>query len=108
MIDRKKYSQVLIIGNSVEERDGQQLETLFNTTHKIGDWEMEALFKGKPEIILIGTGQKGMLEVNKNLLNKAQKGGIKVIVDISPKIVEIYNEKIKFGNRVNALIHTTC
>ena len=108
MIDGKKHSQVLIIGNSVEERDGQRLETLFNTTHKIGDWEIDSLFKENPEIILIGTGRDGMLEVNGNLLDKAQKDNIKVIVDITPKIIEIYNEKIKSGKKVNALIHTTC
>lgn len=110
IINGKKCRQVLIIGDSVEERDGPKLEKLFNTAHKIAEWEIESLLKENPEIILIGTGQDGMLEVNKNLLEKAKKANIniEVITDLTPKIVEIYNEKIKVGKRVNALIHTTC
>jgi len=108
IIDGKKYQQVLIIGDSVEERDSQRLEKLFNTTHKIAEWEIDSLFQENPEIILIGTGQDGMLKVDKDLLEKAKKAGIKVITDFTHKIVEIYNEKIKAGKQVNALIHTTC
>ena len=47
IIDGKKYQQVLIIGDSVEERDSQRLEKLFNTTHKIAEWEIDSLFQKK-------------------------------------------------------------
>ncbi|NCQ02823.1 hypothetical protein AUJ30_00425 [Candidatus Wolfebacteria bacterium CG1_02_39_135] len=108
MIDGKKYQQVLIVGDSVSERDSQRLEKLFNTTHKIAEWEIDSLFQKNPEIILIGTGQDGMLEVSKDLLEKVKKANIELITDFTPKIVEIYNEKNKAGKQVNALIHTTC
>jgi len=35
VIDGRKYSQVLIVGNSVIERDYKKLKELFNTSHKI-------------------------------------------------------------------------
>lgn len=108
IIDGKKYQQVLIVGDSVEERDSQRLEKLFNTTHKIAEWEINSLLKENPEMILIGTGQDGMLEISKDLLKKAEKAGIEIMADFTSKIVEIYNEKIKAGKQVNALIHTTC
>ena len=73
IIDDKKYNQVLIIGDSVMERDYQKLEELFNTSHKIGDWEIEELLKQKPEIIVIATGQNGAMKVDKEFINGFQK-----------------------------------
>ncbi|MGB4253542.1 MAG: MTH938/NDUFAF3 family protein [Minisyncoccales bacterium] len=107
-IDNKEYGQVLIIGNSIIERDHSKLNKLFGTSHKIGRWEVEKLLEGNPDFILIGTGQSGVMKVGKEVLNKLNKSGAKIIVDITPKIVEDYNQKTKEGKRVNALIHTTC
>jgi len=108
VINGKKYSQVLIVGDSVVERDYEKLKELFGTSHKIGEWETEALLKENPEIVVIGTGQDGKLEVDKNFLEKMRKSSVKVITQITPEAIKIYNEKVEAGKRVNALIHTTC
>jgi hypothetical protein len=107
-IDGKKYSQVLIVGDSVVERDYEKLQGLFGTSHKIGDWETETLLKENPEVIIIGTGQDGKLEVDESFLEKMKEKGIEVIAGITPEAIKAYNEKRKAGKRVNALIHTTC
>ena len=36
IIDGKKYFQVLIIGDAVEEREYDRLNELFGTSHRIG------------------------------------------------------------------------
>ena len=107
-IDGKKYNQVLIVGDSVMERDYQKLEKLFNTSHKIGDWEIEELLKQNPEIIIIGTGQSSAMEVDEEIINNFKNKGIEVIITKTPEVIKVYNEKIKQGKRINALIHTTC
>lgn len=107
-IDDKKYFQVLIIGNKVIERDYEKLKKLFNTSHEIGEWEINELLENNPEIIIIGTGQDGYLNVGENLPKKAEESNVEIIFDITPKAIQIYNEKTKAGQRVNALIHTTC
>jgi len=56
VIDNKKHNQVLIVSDLVIERNYNKLEELFNTSHKIGDWEIEELLKENPEIIVIGIG----------------------------------------------------
>ena len=82
---------------------------MFGTSHKIGDWEIEELLKQKPEIIVIGTGQSGAMgEIDKTIINKFEEQGIEVITDITPKAIEIFNQKLEQGKRINALIHTTC
>lgn len=116
MIDNKKYHQVLIIGDEVEERDYKKLEKMFGSSHEIGDWEIEKLLSNNPEIIIIGTGQTGAMTLDKETIKKfSARGGsaqggkdIEIIVDITPQIIEIFNEKIKQGVKTNALIHTTC
>jgi len=107
-IDGKKYNQVLIVGNLVMERDYRKLEDLFGTTHKIGDWEIEELLKENPEIVVVGTGQSGVMEVDDRFFKIVREKNIETIVDITPKAIQIYNQKIRDNKRVNALIHTTC
>ena len=107
-IDGKEYNQVLIIGNRVIERDYEKLKELFDTSHKIGDWEIGELLKENPEIIVVATGQDELLEVEKSFIEKMEEKRIEVISAKTPEAIEIYNEKNKIGKRVNALIHTTC
>lgn len=108
VVDGKKYNQVLIVGDSVAERDYEKLKELFGTSHRIGDWEAEVLLKGNPEVVVIGTGQDGKLEVDKDFLDRVQKEGVETLAAITPEAIKIYNEKVKAGKRVNALIHTSC
>jgi len=107
-VNNKKYHQVLIVGDKIEERDREKLRKLFDTSHKIGDWEIEKLISNNPEIIVIGTGQDGAMEIDNETLKKLQVNGAEIIFDSTPKAIEIYNEQIKHNNKTNALIHTTC
>ena len=107
-VDNKKYHQVLIIGDKVEERDTEKLKKLFDTTHKIGDWEVEKLISNEPEVIVIATGQDGAMAVDDELVSKFSKISKEVIVEKTPKAIEVYNDQVKLGKKVNALIHTTC
>lgn len=107
-INGQKYGQVLIVGEQILERDYDRLNRLFGTSHQIGDWEVEKLLEQNPEIIIIGTGQSGMLNVDQNFCDKTKNSGVEIITNITPKAIKIYNEKVKEGRRVNALIHTTC
>ena len=119
VIDNKKYHQVLIVGDAVEERDYKKLEELFGSSHEIGDWEIEKLLSNNPEIIIIGTGQTGAMARPPRLAgshggqggtirNLFKNKNIELIIATTPQIIEIFNENIKQGVKINALIHTTC
>jgi len=116
-IKGKKYGQVLIVGNQIFERDSEKLHQLFDTTHKIGDWEVEKLFSDNPELIIIGTGWAGVLGVSSKALLRgipseykvqSAKLGIELKILKTPKAVKEYNKLTGEGKKVNALIHTTC
>ena len=107
-VDGKKYHQALIIGDKVFERDKTKLEELFGTSHEIGDWEQKLLLSNRPEIILVASGFSGVLKISDDLRFKIYDLGIKLIIDLTPKIAAEYNRLTAVGSRVNALIHTTC
>ena len=108
VIDNKKYGQVLISDNEVFERDDKKLHQLFGTTHQIGDWEIEQLLRNNPEIVVVGTGQSGILQLEKPFLEKMKQSRVQVIAKTTPKAMKKYNHLVKQGRTVNALIHTTC
>lgn len=107
-VDGRDYHQVLIIGNQVEERDEPQLRELFDTTHRIGDWEQKKLLSENPEVILIANGWSGLLKINSKLKNQISKLGIELKVVLTPKVVKEYHKLLAEKKRVNVLIHTTC
>ncbi len=104
----QKYGQVLIIGDKVEERDAKKLHELFKTTHRVGDWETAKLLSGSPDVVLIGTGQEGVLEVDEEVSLKLEGAVPRLIIQTTPQAVSTYNELVKENKVVNALIHTTC
>lgn len=107
-IDGKKYFQVLIVGGAVSEREYARLTDLFGTSHRIGDWEVESLLRNGPELVIIGTGQEGMLRVDEGIGRKLRASGAEVKAMLTPEAVRLFNEETAEGRKVNALIHTTC
>ncbi|MDP2934598.1 MAG: MTH938/NDUFAF3 family protein, partial [bacterium] len=100
IIDKKKYHQVLIVGDKIEERDYKKLKELFDTAHEIGDWEVEKLLSNNPEIIIIGVGQNGAMAVDDEPAKKLKVKSSELIIAETPKAIEIYNDQVKLGKRV--------
>lgn len=107
-VDGKDYHQVLLVGDEVIPRDVNKLESLFGTTHQIGDWEKEKLLSNQPEIIVIGNGWNGVLKVDEEFKAKCAKAGVALRILLTQPAVAEYNRLIEKGRKVNALIHTTC
>jgi hypothetical protein len=108
VVDGREYQQVLIASDQVLERDSEKLHRLFETTHKMGDWEIEALLSSKPEIIVVGDGFDGVLAVGEKFKAQSEKLGIELKILKTPQAVEEFNRLSEAGKRVNAMIHTTC
>lgn len=107
-INGQDYKQVLVVGEEIEERDTARLNELFGTTHRIGDWEIEKLLSNKPEIIIIGNGQSGVLEVTSEVEEKFKTAGVDLRILLTPEAISEFNKLYQEDKRINALIHTTC
>lgn len=107
-VDNRTYSQVLICGEEVEERDENKLEATFGTSHRLGDWEIQKLLAGQPRAIIIGTGQEGVLRVRPEEAEALRKTGAELFLLNTPEAVKKYQELKSQGLKINALFHTTC
>lgn len=61
-----------------------------------------------PEIILIGTGTEGDMQISPDAQKLAEQKGIQVVGMVSSEAVKKFNQLYEKGNRVVAFIHTTC
>lgn len=107
-VDNKEFHDILISGDKVEERDYPKLEEFFGTSHEIGKWEVDKLFENEPQVILIGTGWAGVVNVPNVIKEDAQKKNLEYLEYKSKKAVKEYNKLVAKGLKVNALIHSTC
>jgi hypothetical protein len=75
--------------------------------HKLCLSDLEEVVKEKPDILIIGTGAIGMMKVNEEVKQYAQKEGISLIIERTGKAVQTYNH-LSGGNKITAAFHLTC
>ncbi|MGQ9722588.1 MAG: Mth938-like domain-containing protein [Candidatus Jordarchaeum sp.] len=105
VFDGKKYGyDILVLPNGrVEERRKTLSKSIFGTSHKLVPEELE--FLEEAEIIVIGTGQSGLLKLTKEAEDWVKNRGIRVIPAPTPEAIREYN---KLEGKKAALIHVTC
>jgi hypothetical protein len=107
-IDNTTHHDVLVVGENIIDRDNLIPGWFDNHPHHaVYDHELDTLFEEKPQIIIIGSGQSGVLIVPEDVKYRIKKQKIKLIVLETPEAIDEYN-KLSKTKRVNALIHTTC
>ncbi|HII39038.1 TPA: hypothetical protein HA318_03490 [Candidatus Micrarchaeota archaeon] len=107
VVDGKKHGDLLVVGGRVVERELDVVKREFGTSHAVRESEVALLYKGKPEFILVGNGQDGVLEVDERFFEAAKRVGAQVTVLPTPKAILEFN-LLSRNRRVNALIHVTC
>jgi hypothetical protein len=107
VIDGRTYGDVLIANNEVVPRNKGFLRRVFGTSHKISEEEIERLLEGDVEVIVIGTGQSGVLFVDSQIIEKIKSANVELVVAKTPEAIKLFNSLAK-EKKVNALIHTTC
>jgi len=102
IVGEKKYNHdVWIFTNgSVEERRGGY--------HTFLAKEVQALLRGKPEIIVVGAGTASCVGIEKEAEQLAQSKGIKIESAATPRAIERYNQLVLEGKKVAAAFHVTC
>jgi len=62
----------------------------------------------KPEVLIIGNGVEGALEIGKKARKEIEDAGVKLIVLRTPEACREYNRLYHQGKRVILLAHGTC
>jgi len=106
VIEGKKYRRDILIftDGTVKKRKGGFL--MFGS-HKIKKRELEELSRGRPEIIIVGTGTNGAAHIAPEAESWAQGKNLSLLVQPSYDAVARVNELAE-QKKVAALIHITC
>ncbi|MBN2042354.1 MAG: hypothetical protein JW754_00950 [Candidatus Aenigmarchaeota archaeon] len=77
-------------------------------SHVFGVEEFSKIAAKNPEMVVIGTGVEGVVNVSEDMEALANEKNIQVFVDTSPKAIEMFNAFQNEGKKVVAVIHSTC
>ena len=102
VIDGKRYtSDVIILPNGIRDqwfrREGHRL-----CIDDLGD-----VLDKKPDVIVVGTGNPGLMRVLPETEKLIKSGGIKLIVQPTREACRTYNQ-LSPSHKAIALLHLTC
>ena len=75
--------------------------------HELHMEDLEEVMHEKPEVLIIGTGQAGVMSVPPDVMKNLEKAGIKVIVKKTHEACKTYNQ-LHETEKVAAALHLTC
>lgn len=112
-ISSTKFGSITIGGKDYEHDvivtwEGEVKEAKAKTRHVLGEAELAELLLERPEIIVLGTGQSGCMELSPEVVVFAEKKKLKIVEKPMPQAVKEFNELVRLGKRVVAYMHVTC
>jgi len=102
VVDGKEYNcDVIIYPDHVDgnwwRKEGHRLQLV----------DIEKAIEQKPQILIIGTGASGLMEVPKEMESYITSKGIKLVVDTTKRACDAYNRLFRSSKTIAAL-HLTC
>jgi glucokinase len=103
----KTYSTDVYVRASgkVKKRRKADIKELYGTTHKVGPEEVQKLVKGRPGVLVVGTGAEGKVEVAADARKILSKHGVTLQALPTPDAVAAFNA---LNGRKAAVFHVTC
>ena len=102
VINGKKYtSDVIIFPNRVRDNWRRKI------SHKLHLDEISEVLAENPEVLIVGTGEPGLMGVLPETKQGIEAQGIKLIVETTERACQTYN-KLCHSRRVVAALHLTC
>ena len=75
--------------------------------HSLAVGDLELVFHTRPEILIVGSGTNGLLDVPPDTRGAIARAGIQLVVQPTPDAVETYN-RLRAEKRLAAALHLTC
>lgn len=103
-IDRRTCTSDLVILPSGSVRD----HWIRKSGHLLIRTDIQALIDTAPDLIIIGTGASGRMQVDSALISHLEQLGVKTEIHPSSRAVTVYNAQILTGTTLGACFHLTC
>jgi len=75
--------------------------------HALHIEDIESVINEKPDVLIVGTGKYGILNVSSQTREYIESNGITMIIEPTDKACELYN-KIARDKKAVAALHLTC
>ena len=115
VINSTKFGSVTIDGKIYDEEDnyivfwdGEIIGLHTAERHVFGKPELNIILKKNPDMVIVGTGDSGLLRVSEEVRNLCRRKGIKLIEMRSRGAIIKFNEAFNQEKKVVAFIHVTC
>ena len=102
VIDGRVYTSDLILFPDRVRSDWWRKEG-----HRLSVEDLGEIVRAKPEVLVVGTGHSGLVEIPGETARFIRSKGIELVAEPTRKATEIYNELSK-SKRVVAALHLTC
>lgn len=100
MVNGKKFEHDLIVS-----WDGEIISR--EKSHVFSKKELLDIMQKEPEVIIIGTGQSGLVKVEPAAEVAAKLENVELIAKPTPQAIEEFNKLVR-RKKVVAVIHVTC
>ena len=86
--------------------DGEILQR--DRRHNLTKSDIDELLLKEPEVIVIGTGNSGLMKVDTAAEVSAKIHGVEVVSKATPLAAQEFNKFMRLKKRVVAVMHATC
>ncbi|MGQ9631168.1 MAG: Mth938-like domain-containing protein [bacterium] len=110
-INGETFNHDVIIrsGGKVKKRKKKLSKKIYGTSHRVSLDEVEYIVgEDRPEILVVGSGQTGLLSLTEEAKRYLGERGIDFIELPTHEAIEKFNSLRKSGKTIAALIHVTC
>ncbi len=76
--------------------------------HRVDPSDVTDILNANPDVLVVGTGYAGFMEVPSSLRLLLERNNIRLIAEKTPEAVETFNHLRLQGKRVAAAFHLTC
>jgi hypothetical protein len=106
-VNKETYNRdiYILVSGRVKKRDEGLAKELYGSAHTVGPRELEKVCRGGPEVVFVGAGKSGKVELNEDARRYLAQRSIQCEIQPTVKAVESYNRS---KLRKAALMHVTC
>jgi len=76
--------------------------------HSLATEDLDDVLEFKPEVLVIGKGASGLMDVPASTQKALQQAGIEVIAEHTGQAWHIFNEQMEKGKKAVGAFHLTC
>ncbi len=102
-VDGKNFSRDLIIFPGWIKMDWWRKDG-----HVLNIEDLVEVFAAGPEVLIIGTGESGFMDVPESTRTALADRKIEVVAERSGRAVKLFNKKARSGKKVIGAFHLTC